>query len=108
LSLHSPSAFCVGPNILLSILLSNTNNGHYVQRKKFTVLRLCRFVGGQGDGSLRQHAIGNVVFLSKSASLQRLEGGNPPFPTPEINCISLFHSTSCTYIHFKTLIHVNI
>jgi hypothetical protein len=26
LSLHSQSAFCVGPNILLSILLSNTNN----------------------------------------------------------------------------------
>jgi hypothetical protein len=26
LSLHSPSAFCVGSNILLSILLSNTNN----------------------------------------------------------------------------------
>jgi hypothetical protein len=26
LSLHSAAAFCVGPNILLSILLSNTNN----------------------------------------------------------------------------------
>jgi len=26
LSLHSPLAFCVGPNILLNIFLSNTNN----------------------------------------------------------------------------------
>jgi len=26
LSLHSPFAFCVGPNILLNIFLSNTNN----------------------------------------------------------------------------------
>jgi len=26
LSLHCPSVFCVGPNIVLNILLSNTNN----------------------------------------------------------------------------------